>query len=154
MKKIIIILVLISSFESLACKETKDIIGIWQLWDSLVSAGYKARYEFYKDSSFKYFRSQYSEDNKLVSISGKYKLKNDSLILNIDDFSYLNGSLRIGDSDKEDSNPWVYNIDTITTQKCTTNCVQKAHISFNLSKNKKEIKSIDINGFIFYKLKE
>lgn len=154
MKKIIIILVLISSFESLACKETKDIIGIWQLWDSLVTAGYKARYEFYKDSSFKYFTSEYSEDNKLVSISGKYKLKNDSLILNIDDFSYSQGSMRIGDSDIEDSNPWVYNIDSITKQKCKSDCDQKAHISFNLSKNKKKITSIDVNGFQFFKIKE
>lgn len=154
MKKIIIILVLISSFESSTCKETKDIIGIWQLWDSLVTAGYKARYEFYKDSTFKYFTSEYSEDNKLVSFSGKFELKSDSLILIIKDFNYSQGSIRIGDSYLEDSTPWVYSIDSIITYKCTTDCIQKAHISFNLSKNKKKITSIDINGFQFFKIKE
>jgi len=154
MKKIILLILLISSFESLLCKEGQNLVGTWQLWDSLVSDGYKARYEFYKDSSFTYFRSQYSEDNKLVSISGKYELKNDSLILNINDFNYSQGSMRIGDYDIEDSNPWVYKIDSITTQKCKTDCVQKAHISLNLSKNKKKIISIDVNGFPFFKLKE
>ena len=61
MKKIILIILLIFAFESAICKENANIIGIWQWYDSKVSAGYKARYEFYKDSSFKYFTSDYAD---------------------------------------------------------------------------------------------
>lgn len=140
--------------QNVYCQNSWDLIGIWQLWDSTVAAGYQDRYEFCKDNSFKYFTSDFADDNPLRAIFGIFELKKDTLLLSIKEFAYKNGYLRIGNSYLEDTSAWFIEHDTFYTVRCESHCIQKAHIIFDFTENKKKIGSININGLIFYRIEE
>jgi hypothetical protein len=67
-----------------------SLIGVWQ--DSrLVASGWTNTFLFFKDGSFKFFYNQMDCSKRIVSYSGKWKVNEDELDLNVKKKAIIEG---------------------------------------------------------------
>ena len=70
-----------TSNESIINKEI--LVGTWRDYPTISDADTEV-YSFKEDDTFKYYTSQYEIDRELISLSGKWELNDNNLILSID----------------------------------------------------------------------
>lgn len=141
--KIKLILIILLSVNTLICK---DLNGIWQINDSLITTGYKDLIVFYPDSSFVIQTSDYNESNDLKHITGTYSTEGNRLLLIFKFFYYKKGDVKLGNSYEEDTSFLTIDYSTTKKTRCQYQCKNSAKIEF------KDSSKISINGFIFYKI--
>ena len=81
MKKIIFFGFLIMFNFTFSQNKEISILGLWQQNDSIVSSMYYDTYQFHSNGTFVFKPNEYNGLNRILSINGTYKLKNDKLIL-------------------------------------------------------------------------
>lgn len=79
-----------TSDESIINKEI--LVGTWRDYPTISDADTEI-YSFEEDDTFKYYTSQYEIDRELISLSGKWELNDNNLILSIDKKTLYNKEL-------------------------------------------------------------
>jgi hypothetical protein len=93
MKKLSLFLILLFSINSFCqTKETKNIIGIWQAETSEISSTYQDIYRFSKDNKFEFEPTRYNGLNRIIKISGVYKINNYKIIFYPHKITELSGN--------------------------------------------------------------
>jgi len=94
MKKIFILVFLISG--STFCGSGDSLAGVWQDME-VVAAGWSNTFLFFNDGTFKFFYSQMDHRKREVGFSGKYRVEDDGLYLDINRRLYLEGGRLVKD---------------------------------------------------------
>ncbi|MEO8885561.1 MAG: hypothetical protein ABI367_05820 [Mucilaginibacter sp.] len=83
MKRILLILLVLigCSQWTLAQNQKLKLVGVWQVNTSQLADAWLANYRFFKDGTFKYIFNQYDDRGRIISATGSYKLKADTLLL-------------------------------------------------------------------------
>ena len=83
MKKycLILLVFLQSSNFTFSQNSTKNIVGLWQEKDSVVTSMYHDTYRFGLNGKFVFKPNEYDGLNRIVSLIGTYKIKKDKLLL-------------------------------------------------------------------------
>lgn len=85
--------------------QSSDLIGLWQVTNTLVAAGLDDCYRFYKDGRFRFEVSSFNYLSRLVSVSGTWQLKNNKLHLIVTEaVESVGGEVTFGD--EADYNNW------------------------------------------------
>lgn len=83
-KKIILSILSMFVFFGYSQEITKnDIIGIWQMNSKDLNSGWFDNYQFFPKGDFKFNTNQNDATRKIISIGGKYSVKNNTLILEV-----------------------------------------------------------------------
>ncbi|MBI5324391.1 MAG: hypothetical protein HZB41_03790 [Ignavibacteriae bacterium] len=131
----------------------KEIIGTWQENDSVISAGYQNLFRFYKDGKVTFHVSDYNNISIIRSVEGEYKINKDSIYLKILYVNkFLNGTVRFGEFNDIDDMPLVFEGDSLTKENIKEPYFQP--IPYKIELKKRKSFSIDIGGFIYYKLND
>lgn len=85
--------------------QSSDLIGLWQVNNTLVAAGLDDCYRFYKDGRFRFEVSSFNYLSRLVSVSGTWQLKDKELHLTVTEaVESVGGEVTFGD--EADYNNW------------------------------------------------
>lgn len=78
--------------------QSSDLIGLWQVNNTLVAAGLDDCYRFYKDGRFHFEVSSFNFLSRLVSVSGTWQLKDKELHLTVTEaVESVGGEVTFGD---------------------------------------------------------
>jgi len=149
MKKYCIILFVflqISNF-TFSQNSTKDIIGLWQENDSVVTSMYHDTYRFELNGKFIFNPNEYDGLNRIVSLIGTYKIKKDKLILLPSQMKELIGGYKIRSEITTLSDTWEIQGAKIKTIKLKKRVPQIAYLKISQNGT-----FILIDNRIFYKV--
>ncbi len=127
----------------------KNIIGVWQENDSLVSSGLKNVYRFYSNGKFRFDVSSYNYLSRLISLSGKYKIRNNSLYLRVLEIKEAKGG-EITYGDEADYNNWNYY--NYKEKVITCNPAKDFSLRIKICAESKDVKCLRLNYLKFYKI--
>lgn len=86
---------------------SKELIGVWQIDDALISSAYQKCFAFYKNGKFVLHYSEYDELARIKSVTGKYYKKDSLLYLQIESRMELIGGKLVSGSPGVESEEFV-----------------------------------------------
>jgi hypothetical protein len=155
MKKIAILLILLFSINSI-CQTSNnnndEIIGIWQAETSEVSSNYHDIYRFLSNNKFEFEPTGYNGLNRIVKISGNFKIKNDKIIFYPHAITELVGNKIERSFTTTLSDSWAIESEKLISKKIKSS-PQSANFELNKPTGDNKI-NIKIDSRIFYKILE
>jgi hypothetical protein len=80
------------------CLSKKDIVGTWQLNDSIVSSGLNQNFQFFENGSFVFNVGGDADDvRNIIQLKGKYRLDKDQIYFTIISKTIVEGNIEISD---------------------------------------------------------
>lgn len=133
MKKywLILIVFLQTSNFTFSQNSTKNIIGLWQENDSVVTSMYRDTYRFELNGKFVFNPNEYDGLNRIISIKGTYKIKKDKLILLPSHMKELIGGYPIRSEITTLSDTWEIQCAKIKTIKLKKRVTQIANLKIS-----------------------
>jgi hypothetical protein len=142
----IYLLVLIITACNIYAQET-DLIGTWQIHDTLIKAGMGDTYRFYKNGSFNFDFGSFNFNARFINISGKYLIKSKTLTFEVEKMvESKGGEISFGDNET-DYNSWTIVGDKYETKKLSNNKI--FNVSYKLSQDKK---ILTIDDELYYRI--
>jgi hypothetical protein len=151
-KNIFLLLFLLLTFKSILAQNViaqKDIIGLWQQNESMLTSGLDNVYRFYSDGKFSFDVSSYNYLSRLRSLNGEYKVQNNILYLKVLEVKEVVGG-EVTYGDEADYNNWNYegSKEKVTIYKKP----KEFSLSLELCKESKNMMCIRLNYLKFYKI--
>ena len=129
-----------------------NIVGIWQLNDSLIASGLNETFFFFKNGKFIYNFSENNHTSETLGFEGEYKIINDTLYLYIKIEKKCIGEFVLGDNNCGEPF-WVLECKKQIKIKVKNKQNHAIKIEF-MNEKKKNNKIIVLNGNDFYKLRD
>ena len=84
--------------------KTLDLVGTWQFESPKIGSALLKHFKFYKNGSYTLGFNEYNNNNRIISIEGKYKVENDTLYLTASKrYERVGGHLSYGDLGIQDN---------------------------------------------------
>jgi len=129
-----------------------ELVGVWQVNSYLVTSGLKDNFQFYKDGTFVFNTDSYNNLNTVMSIVGKYILKNRILSLRVEYITQLTNFTVVGSESAFQFGPFRLDGGKLSTivQKDTSYSI---HEIYRMSDPKKSTKVvIRLDSDKYYKI--
>ena len=125
-----------------------DILGKWQMESTEMADGYYYTYSFLRGNVFVFGNDENEGLNRIISITGTYYLKTDTLTIYVKgEYDLAGGTPEL--SEKKAGSGWEIKGGKIVTKDLPE--VKKYDLEIKPCKDKDNKKCIEINGMSYYK---
>lgn len=154
MRRISVIIILLVSFNSI-CQtsvknDNKNIIGTWQTGTNEISSGYLDTYRFYENGKFEFNPTKYNGLNRIVKISGTYKIDSGKIRFNVNSITEIVGDKIERSMTSTLSDSWAIKDGKLVTRKIKST-QQIATFEYCEAENDKH-SCFEIENRMFYKI--
>ncbi|MBC7523035.1 MAG: hypothetical protein H7239_01140 [Flavobacterium sp.] len=142
----------ISSFCQTSVEEKNAIKGTWQVGTNEVSSAYHDTYAFIENNKFEFTPTGYNGLNRIIKISGTYKIEDNQIIFNVQTITELIGGKIERSMITTLSDSWAIDGGKLVTKK-VNGTKQKATFNFCKSEDGKQ-NCFEIDNRRYFKVTE